>query len=265
VPGPLIRTLIVDDEPLARGGVRQLLSGDGELTIVGDCGDGLEAIRQIRELAVDLVFLDIQMPVIDGFGVIAEIGAEAMPIVVFLTAYDQHALQAFEAHALDYLLKPFSDQRFSRALAHAKRAVYQRRLGQAAQQLGGLIGTTAPVDPAGGESARYLTRVLVRIAGRTRFVTVADVDWIEAADYYSKLHAGGQTHLVRETMASLEGRLDPGRFVRVHRSAIVNIEHCVEIQPEFQGRFVLIMRDGARVPMSRSRRAQVEKALGERL
>lgn len=263
MPGPLIRTLIVDDEPLARGGVRQLLSGDAELSIVADCGDGVEAVRLIRELAVDLVFLDVQMPVIDGFGVIAEIGAEAMPIVVFLTAYDQHALKAFEAHALDYLLKPFSDQRFARALAHAKRAVYQRRLGQAAQQLGGLIGGTGV--PGAAESAPYLTRVLVRIAGRTRFVTMTDVDWIEAADYYSKLHAGGQTHLVRETMVSLETRLDPGRFVRVHRSAIVNIDHCVEIQPEFQGRFVLIMRDGARVPMSRSRRSYVEKALGERL
>jgi two-component system LytT family response regulator len=264
VPGPLIRTLIVDDEPLARGGVRQLLAGDPELTIVADCGDGVEAIRLIREQAIDLVFLDVQMPVVDGFGVIAAIGAEAMPVVVFLTAYDQHALQAFEAHALDYLLKPFSDQRFVHALTHAKRAVYQRRLGQAAQQLGGLIGGSPVAEPA-GESGRYLTRVLVRLAGRTRFVTVADVDWIEAADYYSKLHSGGQTHLVRETMASLETRLDPERFVRVHRSAIVNIDHCVEIQPEFQGRYVLIMRDGARVPMSRGRKTQVEKALGERL
>ncbi len=264
MPGHQIRTLIADDEPLARGGVRQLLGSDPDLLIVADCGNGTEAVRLIRQQAIDLVFLDVQMPVLDGFGVIAEIGADAMPVVVFLTAYDQHALKAFEAHALDYLLKPFSDQRFARALAHAKRAVYQRRLGQAAQQLGGLIGAAAPAEGA-PESERYLSRVLVRVGSRTRFVTVADVDWIEAADYYSKLHSGGQTHLVRETMASLEQRLDPGRFVRVHRSAIVNIEHCVEIQPEFQGRYVLIMRNGAKVPMSRSRKSHVEKALGERL
>lgn len=260
----MIRVLIADDEPLARSGVRQLLSADPDLDIVAEAVDGTEAIKAIRERAIDLVFLDIQMPGTDGFGVIATIGAEAMPVVVFLTAYDQHALAAFEAHALDYLLKPFSDRRFGRALSHAKRAVLERRLGQTAQQLGGLLGTATGTD-APESGTRYLTRILVRSAGRTRFVTVADIDWIEAADYYSKLRAGGQVHLVRETMSALEQKLDPERFVRVHRSAIVNLERCVEIQPEFQGRFVLIMRDGSRVPMSRGRRAQVEKALGERL
>jgi len=258
----MIRTLIVDDEPLARSGVRQLLSTDREINVVAEAGDGAEAIRLIRQQGVDLVFLDIQMPVTDGFGVISAVGAERMPVVVFLTAYDQHALKAFEAHALDYLLKPFSDRRFARALAHAKRAVFQRRLGEAAQQLGGLLGAGKSAETG---SEKFLARILVRSAGRTRFVTVNDIDWIEAADYYSKLHAGGQIHLVRETMSALELKLDAEKFVRVHRSAIVNIERCVEIQPEFQGRFVLIMRDGSRVPMSRGRRGQVEKALGERL
>jgi two-component system LytT family response regulator len=256
----------VDDEPLARSGVRQLLSADADIEVVAEAGDGAAAVRLIRKRDIDLVFLDIQMPVTDGFGVIAEIGADAMPVVVFLTAYDQHALKAFEAHALDYLLKPFSDRRFARALSHAKRAVYQRRLGAAAQQLGGLAGSGGTREgDAPATTERFLTRILVRSAGRTRFVTVADIDWIEAADYYSKLHVGGQVHLVRETMTVLEQKLDATRFVRVHRSAIVNIERCVEIQPEFQGRFVLIMRDGSRVPMSRGRRAQVEQALGERL
>ncbi len=262
----MIRTLIVDDEPLARSGVRQLLSAEPEFQVAGECGDGAEAIRMIRELSIDLVFLDIQMPVIDGFGVITAIGAAAMPTVVFLTAYDQHALAAFEAQALDYLLKPFSDRRFARALSHAKRDVYQRRLGEAAQQLGGLLGGTPPAELAEPRPGpKFLSRILVRSAGSTRFVTVPEIDWIEAADYYSKLHAGGKVHLVRETMATLEQKLDPERFVRVHRSAIVQLDRCVEIQPEFQGRFVLIMRDGSRVPMSRGRRAEVEKALGERL
>jgi two-component system LytT family response regulator len=262
----MIRTLIVDDEPLARSGLRQLLSADREIEVVAEAGNGADAIRMIRQHAVDLVFLDIQMPVTDGFGVISAIGPDAMPTVVFLTAYDQHALKAFEAQALDYLLKPFSDRRFARALSHAKRAVFQRRLGEAAQQLGGLLGGGgSKPGESGTVGEKFLTRILVRSAGRTRFVTVNDIDWIEAADYYSKLHAGGQIHLVRETMGALEQKLDAEKFVRVHRSAIVNIERCVEIQPEFQGRFVLIMRDGSRVPMSRGRRGQVEKALGERL
>ncbi|MDB4907110.1 MAG: LyTR family two component transcriptional regulator [Gemmatimonadetes bacterium] len=267
----VIRTLIVDDEPLARSGVRRLLEGDADLVIAGECGDGAQAVAEIRRGGVDLVLLDVQMPGTDGFGVLEAIGAGQMPVVVFLTAYDQHAVRAFEAQALDYLMKPFSEERFAAAIARAKREVWQRRLGEAARHLHGSApqatsaGVAAPTEP-------YPTRIVVRSGASMRPITVADIEWIEAEDYMTRLHVGAKSHLVRETMQWFEEHLDPARFVRVHRSAIVAVERIVELRgegapshgPSGSGG-VILLKSGARVPVSRSRRDQLERLLAQPL
>ena len=239
---PPIRAVVVDDEPLARAGMRALLEDDPELLVVAECANGHEAVLALRAHAPDLVLLDVQMPGLDGFGVVREIGADRMPVVVFATAFDQYALQAFEARALDYLLKPFTDERFGVVLGRAKEQVRQRRLGASSAQ---------PAPPA---------RLEVRLGNRVAYVRLDDVDWIEAADYYARLHVGAASHLVRETMQELEARLDARRFVRVHRSAIVNVERVRELHAA-AGRHEVVLRDGTRLPLSRSRRDLVARAL----
>jgi two-component system LytT family response regulator len=253
---PKIRVLVVDDEPLARSGVADLLARDPELEVVGQCGDGRTAVEAIRTLKPDLVLLDIQMPEMDGFQVIGEVGAERMPAVIFVTAYDQFALRAFEVHALDYLLKPFDDDRFLAAVARSKRAMRNQDVGQLSQQLIGLLGTRHS-----GGATPYLTRLVVKNAGKVTFVRVDDIDWIEAADYYVRLHVARKSHLLRETMSTLEGQLDPARFFRVHRSAIVNLDRLVEIQPYFHGEHVLVLQDGSKLKLSRSRKEKLETVL----
>lgn len=253
---PKIRVLVVDDEPLARSGVADLLARDPELEVVGQCGDGRTAVEAIRTLKPDLVLLDIQMPEMDGFQVIEEVGAERMPAVIFVTAYDQFALRAFEVHALDYLLKPFDDERFLAAVARSKRAMRNQDVGQLSQQLIGLL-----VTRHSGGATPYLTRLVVKNAGKVTFVRVDDIDWIEAADYYVRLHVARKSHLLRETMSTLEGQLDPARFFRVHRSAIVNLDRLVEIQPYFHGEHVLVLQDGSKLKLSRSRKEKLETVL----
>lgn len=253
---PKIRVLVVDDEPLARSGVADLLARDPELEVVGQCGDGRTAVEAIRTLKPDLVLLDIQMPEMDGFQVIGEVGAERMPAVIFVTAYDQFALRAFEVHALDYLLKPFDDERFLAAVARSKRAMRNQDVGQLSQQLIGLL-----VTRHSGGATPYLTRLVVKNAGKVTFVRVDDIDWIEAADYYVRLHVARKSHLLRETMSTLEGQLDPARFFRVHRSAIVNLDRLVEIQPYFHGEHVLVLQDGSKLKLSRSRKEKLETVL----
>ena len=238
-----IRVVVADDEPLARAGLRALLEDDPELVVVGECANGHEAVAALREHAPDLVLLDVQMPGLDGFGVVQQIGADRMPVVVFATAFDQYALRAFEARALDYLLKPFTDERFHDVLGRAKEQVRQRRLGASRAQ---------PAPPA---------RLEVRLGNRIAFVRIDDVDWVEAADYYARLHVGAASHLVRETMQELEARLDARRFVRVHRSAIVNVERVRELRTVAAGRHEVVLRDGTRLPLSRSRRELVARAL----
>jgi two-component system LytT family response regulator len=205
------------------------------------------------------------MPELDGFGVVREIGAAAMPVVVFVTAFDQYALRAFEARALDYLLKPFSDERFHEALARAKEQVRQRRLGALSTQLAALLGVAGTAPPAAGQAPAAppepVARLEVRLGGRRMFVAVADIDWIEASDYYVRLHAGGRAHLLRETLQELTARLDARRFVRVHRSAMVAVDRVAELRTDGAGRHELLLRDGTRLPVSRSRREQVEQAL----
>ena len=238
-----IRAVVADDEPLARAGMRALLEDDPELVVVAECANGHAAVAALREHEPDLVLLDVQMPGLDGFGVVQEIGADRMPVVIFATAFDQYALRAFEARALDYLLKPFTDERFRDVLGRAKEQVRQRRLGALRAQ---------PAAPA---------RLEVRLGNRVAFVRIDDVDWVEAADYYARLHVGAASHLVRETMQELEARLDARRFVRVHRSAIVNVDRVRELRTIAAGRHEVVLRDGTRLPLSRSRRELVARAL----
>ena len=265
---PRIRTLVVDDEPLARAGVRALLEGDAEVEVVGECANGREAVAAIRRDAPDLLLLDVQMPQVDGFAVVREIGAAHMPVTVFVTAFDQYALRAFEARALDYLLKPFTDERFHEVVARAKEHVRQRRVGLLGAQLAALLaghGTppSAPTTAAPAAPAEAPARFMVRVGTRTSFVRVEDVDWVEASDYYAALHVGGATHLVRETMQEIERRLDPRHFVRVHRSAIVNVTRVREIRAAAGGRQEVVLRDGTRLPIGRGRREQLERACAE--
>ena len=263
-----VRVLIVDDEPLARAGLRGLLADDPEVAVVGECANGREAMAAIRAHAPDLVLLDVQMPEVDGFAVVREVGASQMPVVVFVTAFDQYALRAFEARALDYLLKPFSDERFRQALERAKEQVRQRRLGALSGQLAALLGLPGPPDatvpttaPLAASPPQPVARLEVRLGGRQIFVAVAEIDWIEASDYYVRLHAAGRSHLLRETMQELEARLDPRRFVRVHRAALVAVDRVSELRTDATGRPLLVLRDGTRLPVSRGRREQVERAL----
>ncbi|MGE0555435.1 MAG: LytR/AlgR family response regulator transcription factor [Gemmatimonadales bacterium] len=263
-----VRVLVVDDEPLARSGLIALLARDPEVELVGDASDGAQAIRAIRELAPDLVLLDVQMPEVDGFAVIRAVGVERMPVVVFVTAYDEYALRAFEVNAVDYLLKPFDDRRFATALERGKRAARVASADDLAKRLVGLLssmgGTEAAAldaEPAGN----WLTRLVVRKTGTRLFVPVEEIDWIEAADYCVKVHVGARTHVIRESLSHLERRLDPSAFFRAHRSAVVNLERVQEVQPTPHGDLVLLLRTGARVRLSRSRRAALEAQLGQAL
>jgi len=241
-----LRTIIVDDEPLARDSVRMLLLRDPEIEIAGDCS-GVDAAALIERTSPDIMFLDVQMPEVDGFDLLAAVGADAVPAVVFVTAYDEYALRAFEVHAIDYLLKPFDDARFERALARAKERARSR--GPKNERLANLVR----------EQSRVLKRFLVRAREKIIVVNAEDIDWIEAADYYVSLHVGSKTHLLRETMSDLETRLDPERFFRAHRSAIVNIDRVREIHPMFRGDCALVLADGTRVKLSRTRRDDFER------
>jgi two-component system LytT family response regulator len=252
-----LRVLVVDDEPVARAGVVALLGREAGVEVAGESGDGRSAVDAIRRLRPDLVLLDVQMPELDGFGVIAEVGPEAMPPVIFVTAYDQFALRAFEVHALDYLLKPFEDERFSEAIGRVRRAIQQGRLGDLTARLEALMG--------GDTGERYLQRIVVRKTSGAVFVPVDEIDWIEAADYCARIHAKGRTHVIRETMQRLEQRLDPKRFFRVHRSGIVNLDRVREMQPAPHGDHLLILNDGVKVRLSRSRKTALEERLGQPL
>jgi two-component system, LytTR family, response regulator len=282
-----ISTIVCDDEPDAREGLLALLARDPQVVVVGQAATGLETARLIEEQRPELVFLDIQMPEVDGFGALGRLEGGCEPVVVFVTAHDEHALRAFDVRALDYLLKPFSDERFGQALSSAKTRVRQRRAGEIVDQFAALVDasldeqspehgaptpalhegdpTTAPSAYASPHAAPRADRIMVRTTKQVVFVRVDDVDWIEADDYYAKLHVGGHAYLIRETMQSLETRLDPKRFARVHRSAIVNLDRIKAMQPYFRGAHVLTLSDGTRLTLSRSRRASFERALGCRL
>jgi two-component system LytT family response regulator len=256
-----VRTLIVDDEPAARAAIRSLLADDPEVDVVGECADGRSALEGIREDAPELLFLDVQMPEMDGFTLLRQLDPTELPVVVFVTAYDQYALRAFDVHAVDYLLKPFDDTRFREAVARAKQLVRQGKLGALSQHLLALLdGSGRP--PAVVSNGEYLKRLVIKSGGRVTVVAVRDVDWIEAEGDYVKIHAGRAWHLLRETMKHLETQFDPVRFVRIHRSTIVNVERIKELQPYFRGEYVVILHDGTKLKLSRGYKEHLEGALG---
>jgi two-component system LytT family response regulator len=242
-----IRALIVDDEPLARQRVRLLLSEEADVEILGESEDGIEAVAQIEAGKPDLLFLDVQMPEMDGFELLRRIPQELLPVVIFTTAYDEHALQAFDAHALDYLLKPFKPERFKQAVQRARELIANKQAGAAARGLLELLGER----PA---PASQLTRLAVKTPGKVIFVSLEDVDTIEAAGKYAVVHVGKENHILRETMTSLESNLPPQRFLRISRSVIVNIDRIQELQPMFKGENVILLKNGKRYPTSRSLR-----------
>ena len=235
-----IGAVVVDDEPLARANIVSLLRKDPEISILAECDSGSEAVQVIRELKPSLLFLDVQMPGCDGFAVLEELGGDVPPAVIFVTAYDRYALKAFEAEALDYLLKPYADARFFRVLARAK----------------------ASLAPSGGANRRW-ERILIRSAGRISFVPAEEIDWIEAADYYSCLHIGARTHLLRRSMADLERDLEPNRFCRIHRSTIVNLSRVRDLRLDSSGEYEVVLRDETRLKVSRGYREKLQAAIQE--
>lgn len=261
-----IRTVIVDDEAVARQGIRRLLEDEADVEVVGECSGGQQAIEVLRNRSVDLVFLDVQMPVVSGFDVLRSLPAEARPVVIFVTAYDRYAIRAFEESALDYLLKPFGDDRFHRALHRARDRLRDRSLGRLPERIAGLLADLEH-DSGGGlpRAAEPLVRTeLQRLAVDARegirMVDLDDVRWIRARDYYAEIHTADRSYLLRETMCSLEGRLPDNRFVRTHRSWIVNLGMVAEFRSTRRdGRVVL--RDGTEVPVARSRRSTVRARL----
>jgi two-component system LytT family response regulator len=238
-----LTTLIVDDEPLAREGLRHLLTEDPDVAAIQEARDGREAVTSIRNARPDLVLLDVQMPEIDGFSVVREIGPDLMPPVVFITAHDQYAIAAFEINAIDYLLKPVTEQRFRKALERAKSRMSLRPADEGRQILS-LLETIA-------QPQRYLKRLAVRVAGKTVFVEVEDVEWMEAAENYVQLHAGRTAHLLHVAMNTLEKSLDPSLFLRIHRSVIVNIKRIKELQPAMHGEYVITLENGVRLQSGR--------------
>jgi two-component system LytT family response regulator len=248
---PKIRVLIVDDEPIARRGIGQQLKGEPEIEIVGECANGMEAVAAIKTKSPDLVFLDVQMPEMDGFEVIETVGVERMPRVIFVTAYDQYTLRAFEVHALDYLLKPFDHDRFVKALNHAKSSLQR---GEFNRQLIRLLDDRLA-------ARKPLERLVIKAGGRIYFLNVEEVDWIEAADNYVELHVGRESHLLRETISGLAARLDPARFLRIRHSTIVNIERVKELRPLFRGEYLIVLRDGTELTSSRRYRKNLDAIL----
>jgi two-component system LytT family response regulator len=267
----VIRVLIVDDEPLARSGLRKLCEQDPELEVAGECADGLGAVAAIEQVEPDLVLLDIQMPGMDGFEVLRSIPAERMPQVVFVTAHDRFALRAFEVHALDYLLKPFGDRRFFDAMARAKQSLRRWNAGELRARMLSLLeevageGSPGASGDSGDPASPFASRIVVRERGRVFLVRADEIDWIEAADYYAKLHVRDKVHLLRESLKSLAGRLDPSVFFRISRSAIVNLDRIREIQPYGRGALIVILEDGTRLTLSRSRKEALARQLGESL
>jgi two-component system LytT family response regulator len=240
-----IRTVIVDDEELARDRIHTLLELQPDVEIVGVCTDGPSAVEMIDRTQPDLVFLDVQMPGMDGFEVVDNLERTKMPAVVFVTAHDAHALRAFEIHALDFLLKPFDQTRFEKALERAR--------GQLSQTKGTTVLDSRLVTLLEElhEERKYSERLIVKSSGRVFFVRTEEIDWVEASGNYVKIHTKSDAHLLRESMKNMEAKLDPKTFVRIHRSAIVNIDHIKELEPWFHGEYIVIMRDGTRLTASR--------------
>src|ERR1700742_2338884 len=253
-----IRVLIIDDEPLARERLRDMLAADSRIDIIGECVNGEQAIESIQQLSPDLVFLDVEMPGKDGFAVLESLDPERLPVIIFVTAYDQYAVRAFEFQAIDYMLKPFDQERFDKALSRAvaniqndKSENLTARILQTLEEM-----KTRPV---------HLERLVIKMNGHVFFVKTDDIDWLEAEGNYVRLHAGKESYLLRDTITALESQLDPRKFVRVHRSAIVNIDRIQELQPWFHGEYRIILREGVQLTLSRSYRERLHEAIGRPL
>jgi two-component system LytT family response regulator len=272
-----IRVLVTDDEPIARRRIRRFLRAESNVEVIGEASNGREAIEAIRQHNPDLVFLDVQMPDVDGFGVVQALGAEQMPAVIFVTAYDEYALKAFEVNALDYLLKPFDAERFKSAFQRAREHIDRVTTAQAGRRLKTLLeqvlqddkvdvnmATQALLGASGTHAAPkngYLDRLMVKSDGRVFFVKVADVDWFEASGNYVRVHVGKTSHLIRETMNGIESSLNPQMFARIHRAVIVNLDRIKELQPWFAGDYVVILRDGRQLKLSRTYREQLQSRM----
>jgi two-component system, LytTR family, response regulator len=243
----MIRVLIVDDMPLARRRIKRNLSADQEVEVVGECADGRAAVEAIRELRPDLIFLDVQLPKMDGFEVIEEVGAELIPAVIFVTAYDQFALRAFEVHAFDYLLKPFDRERFRKTVERAKEELRRRQPDELGERLRALL-LDVRAQP------KYLKRVKVKSSGHTLILPAEEIDFIETAGNYLRLQVGKSSYLIRESLSAFEAQLDPEVFARIHRSTIVNLERIKEMYPLFNGDQTIVLRDGTKLTMSRNYR-----------
>jgi two-component system LytT family response regulator len=247
-----VRTLIVDDESLARDRLRQLLQTHPEIEIVGECADGREAVERIQSSAPDVLFLDVQMPELDGFGVLEALGGQPMPVIVFVTAHDKFALRAFEVHAVDYLLKPFDRERFEAALRHALDQVKSRPGGAHSQRQSALLAEVRPL-------AKANDRLAIKSGGHIVWVGFDEIDWMESADNYVELHVGARSHLLRETLNALENRLPPDRFVRISRSAMVNPVRIKELRRMLYGGYEITLQNGARLTLSRRYRDKLEQ------
>lgn len=242
-----IKTLIVDDEPIARDRMRRMLREEPDIEIIGECGNGREAVSIISENEPDLVFLDIQMPEMNGFETLRSIAAEKIPVIIFVTAYDQYAIQAFDVHALDYLLKPFNRERFERAVTRARQQIEKSQPENIDERLASLLS-----DLKIGK--KYLERLVVKSVGRVFFLRTDEIDWIEAAGNYAKLHVKRESHLIRETMNGLESKLNPDKFLRIHRSTLVNIDCIKELHPLFSGDYTVLLKNGVELTLSRNYR-----------
>jgi two-component system LytT family response regulator len=272
-----IRVLVTDDEPIARRRIRRFLRAESNVEVIGEASNGREAIEAIRQHNPDLVFLDVQMPDVDGFGVVQALGADQMPAVIFVTAYDEYALKAFEVNALDYLLKPFDAERFKSAFQRAREHIDRVTTAQAGRRLKTLLEQVLQDDKvdvntaahallgASGTHAApkngYLDRLMVKSDGRVFFVKVADVDWFEASGNYVRVHVSKTSHLIRETMNGIEASLNPQMFARIHRAVIVNLDRIKELQPWFAGDYVVILRDGRQLKLSRTYREQLQSRM----
>lgn len=259
-----MRAILVDDEPLARDRLRGMLAKESDIEIVAECGDGKEALQAIRKHNPDVVFLDIQMPEMDGFGVLGQLKADRMPEVIFVTAFDEFAVKAFEVHALDYLLKPFDRDRLREALGRARERQRAASPAGLTERIDALLASLEAEkekdkdrpDKPGPD------RLALKVDGRVIFLRPADIDWLEAQDNYVKVHVGREAHLVRDTLSNFESRIDPRRFIRIARSTIVNIDRVREMQPMFHGEYVVILHDGSKLTMSRGYRDTLQQYLG---
>ena len=249
-----IRTVIADDEPLARERLVNLLALEPDVEIVAQCRDGEEAVTAVVDHSPDLMFLDVQMPQMDGFEVIETVGSDRMPLVIFVTAYDQHALRAFQVRALDYLLKPFDRERFTDALQRARKQIERDETGDLGRRLLALVKDLRKEQPRA-------ERLVVKSGGRLFFLRADEIDWVEAAGNYVRLHVGNTSHLLRETMSAIEARLDPEKFFRIHRSRIVNMERIQELQPWLNGEYAVLLRTGTRLTLSRGYREKLQDKL----